>query len=266
MFTQHNFPNMKTVYFCSCESETGDEKDVSKLVQKCLNKSVSNRTITKQEAMCEIGKLPMVICSEFIDTISLSGAVKVSNGVNSNYTTFLSRYNKRNIHLDKSLHQFFHLTKNTHTRSTSKKEFVPHYVGGGGQPTYPVSRKFARVEILKHMPWSKNNPLPDINETNVIEQFEEFRKSEHCPVSVLIALERAKNRVEMKKKGYTEPTTEDIEESQLMDPVIDEETRDLVHLTNNLVERTNIFESLENSGFDIGRNYEWSKRINKVSK
>jgi hypothetical protein len=51
-----------------------------------------------------------------------------------------------------------------------------------------------------------------------------------------------------------------------MDPVVDEETRDLVHLTNNLMERTNMFESLENSGFDIGKIYEWSKRINRVSK
>jgi hypothetical protein len=94
-----------------CESETGDEKDVIKTVQKCLNRSVASRTITKQEAVCQIGKLPLVICSESIDTISLSGAMRVSNGVNSNYKTFLSEYNTRTTHLDKSLHQFFHLTK-----------------------------------------------------------------------------------------------------------------------------------------------------------
>ncbi len=39
-----------------------------KTVQKCLNKSISNRTITKQEAMCQVGKLSLVICSESIDT------------------------------------------------------------------------------------------------------------------------------------------------------------------------------------------------------
>lgn len=63
-----------------------------KTVQKCLNKSISNRTITKQEAMCQVGKLPLVICSESIDTISLSGVVRVKETESYNYKTLISRY------------------------------------------------------------------------------------------------------------------------------------------------------------------------------
>ncbi len=63
-----------------------------KTVQKCLNKSIFNRTITKQEAMCQVGKLPLVICSESIDTISLSGVVRVNESENKNYKTLISRY------------------------------------------------------------------------------------------------------------------------------------------------------------------------------
>ena len=103
-----------------------------KTVQKCLNKSISNRTITKQEAMCQVGKLPLVICSESIDTISLSGVVRVKETESYNCKTLISRYSTRTMHLDKSLHEYFHITKN----HNPKKEFVPHYVGGGGQPTY----------------------------------------------------------------------------------------------------------------------------------
>jgi hypothetical protein len=55
----------------SCETETGDENDIIKTVQKCLNKTVSSRTITKQEAVCQLGKLPLVICSETIGTVCL---------------------------------------------------------------------------------------------------------------------------------------------------------------------------------------------------
>jgi hypothetical protein len=95
----------------SCETETGDENDIIKTVQKCLNKTVSSRTITKQEAVYQLEKLPLVICSETIDTVSLSGAVRISNNKNSTYKTFLSKYNLRTTHLDKSLHQFFHITK-----------------------------------------------------------------------------------------------------------------------------------------------------------
>lgn len=215
--------------------------------------------------MCEIGKLPLVICSESIDTISLSGMVKVKNAESCNYKTLLAKYNTRTTHLDKSLHQFYHIIKNSHKPTKTKKEVVPHYVGGGGQPTYPVSKKYARVEMLKHIPWSKDVPLPEMNDDNILHLFEEFRKSPNCPSSVNISLERIKNRIEMRKKGYTEPISEEIEESQYLDSDIDDEIRDLVNLANNLMEQTNMFESLEQAGFDIGKNYDWSKRFNKVS-
>ena len=211
--------------------------------------------------MCQVGKLPLVICSDFIDTISLSGMMRVSESENRNYKTLLSKYINRNMHLEKSLHEYFHMTKNI----SPTKEFVPHYVGGGGQPTYPVSKNYARVEMMKHIPWGKHNPLPDMNDTNILNLFEEFRKSDHCPVSVNIALERAKNRIEMRKKGYKEPIAEEVEESQFLNSDIDEETRELVNVANNLSEQTNMFESVEQKGFDIGREYDWSKRFHKVS-
>jgi hypothetical protein len=50
-----------------------------KTVQKCLNRSIANRTITKQETVCQLGKLPFVICSEKIDVISLSKAVRITH-------------------------------------------------------------------------------------------------------------------------------------------------------------------------------------------
>jgi hypothetical protein len=64
----------------------------------------------------------------------------------------------------------------------------------------------------KHIPWSKTNPLPDMNDANVLNLFEEFRKSDHCPVSVNIALEFFQPRLEMHIKGFTEPIAEEIEE------------------------------------------------------
>jgi len=40
--------------------------------------------------------------------------------------------------------------------------------GGGGQPSYPISINFARTEMIKHIPWHKNNPLPTLTEANDI--------------------------------------------------------------------------------------------------
>jgi hypothetical protein len=94
--------------------------------------------------MCQVGKLPLVICSEVMDTISLSGVTKVSDSENNTFKTLLSRYSSQSIHHDKSLHEYFHITKN----HNPKKEFIPHYVGGGGQPTYPVSKNYKHIRTI----------------------------------------------------------------------------------------------------------------------
>ncbi len=38
--------------------------------------------------------------------------------------------------------------------------------------------------MLKHIPWSKDVPLPEMNDDNILHLFEEFRKSPNCPSSV----------------------------------------------------------------------------------
>ncbi len=245
----------------SCAQEKSFHKNVVKTVQRCLNKSVSNKT----RVHVWNWKIPLVICSESIDAISLSGIVKVKNAKICNYKTLFAKYNTRTAHLDKSLYQFYHITKNGHIPTNIRKICVPHYVGGGGQPTYSVSKKYARVEMLKHITWSKDMQLPEMNDDNILDLFEEFRKSSNFPLSVDIPLERIKTRIEMHWKGYCATVIEEIEESWLLNSDIDDETQDLVNLASNLMEYTNIFEYLEQAGFDIGKNYDWSKKFNKVS-
>jgi hypothetical protein len=87
----------------SCQTETCDQKDVIKTVQKCLNRKVAQRTISKQEAMCELAKLPIVICSQTIETVSLPGVLKVCNSPHT--TIFLNRYKYRKDQGNLSLHQ-----------------------------------------------------------------------------------------------------------------------------------------------------------------
>ncbi len=88
-----------------------------------------------------------------------------------------------------SLHQYFHYKKNDIQHSSSQKEIVP-YAGGSGQPKYPVTHSYAQMELLKHKPWNISNQPS--NDQNVIEEFEEFLKTEQCPLSVKLNYERAK--------------------------------------------------------------------------
>jgi hypothetical protein len=53
-----------------------------------------------------------------------------------------------------------------------------------------------------------------MNDTTILQLFEDFLKSAHIPLSVSICLERAKNRYEMHKKGINEPVHEVIQESK----------------------------------------------------
>jgi hypothetical protein len=153
-----------------CEIETGVERDIIKVVQKCLNKTIASRTTSKQEATCLLAKLPLVICSDSVETISLAKISRVSNRYDCTYKKMIAKYNNKTEHLDISLHQFFCLTN----MNNNRKEIVPHYVGGGGQPTFPISKNFARVEMLKHIPWSDCHPLPELNDLTTIPLFEEF--------------------------------------------------------------------------------------------
>jgi len=86
--------------------------------------------------MCELSRKPMVICSEVIETVSLSGYTKLSSDGNYNTSkTLLTKYKNRTIDLHLSLHDFFHKIKNQSPKKG--REYVPHYVGGSGQPVYP---------------------------------------------------------------------------------------------------------------------------------
>ncbi len=120
--------------------------------------------------------------------------------------------------------------------------------------------------MLKPIPWSKDFHIPEMNDNNILYLFEEFRNISNCPSSVNISREGINNRIKMNKNGYTEHIAEDIEQSQFLDSDIYNETQDLVNLANTLMEQTNMFESLEQVGFDIGKNYDQSKRFIKVSK
>jgi hypothetical protein len=92
-----------------------------------LNQSVANRTITKQEAMCELGGLSLVICSDNIESISLSGATKLRIQGELTSETFFCQYCNRNECLDMSLHAYYHYCKNIKGRkSDSQKITIPH--------------------------------------------------------------------------------------------------------------------------------------------
>src|SRR5687767_12793456 len=92
---------------------SGTTNDVKKIARKPLNKTSKDKVISKQECMCHLAKLDLFLCSESIETVSISGQYRLCTSGEAKYS-FLSKYAKRDSikFNDKSLHQYFHCVKN----------------------------------------------------------------------------------------------------------------------------------------------------------
>src|SRR5687767_2713249 len=103
---------MKALILVS-QDVSGTTNEVKRIARKLLNKTTKDKVISKQECMCHLGKLNLFLCSEAIETVSISGEYRLCTSGESKYS-FLSRYAKRNdpFSNDMSLHQYFHSVKN----------------------------------------------------------------------------------------------------------------------------------------------------------
>ena len=54
----------------SAEEVSGNIDDVITLARKLLNRAVVSRLVPKQECMVELDKLPLILCSETIESIN----------------------------------------------------------------------------------------------------------------------------------------------------------------------------------------------------
>ena len=132
--------------------------------------------------------------------------------------------------------------------------YIPHFVGGNGQPKYPVTMSYARSTILTHMPWDdKRKPT---YEGKWIEKFNDFIKSSECPTSVKIAYALAKDRY-VKKMTYVEPTAKEEHCDFEATAKMDDETKDILSLVSTFTQSTSPEVAINGFSKDHGLNYAW---------
>src|SRR5687767_14311667 len=73
---------------------SGTTNDVKRIARKLLNKTTKDKVISKQECMCHLAKLDLVLCSESFETVSISGEYRLCTDGESK-STFLPKYAKR---------------------------------------------------------------------------------------------------------------------------------------------------------------------------
>jgi len=141
--------------------------------------------IPKQECCVILGGMDLTFCTETIENVSISGYNKIKKKENNDIVT---RYaTRRQEHLDLSLYQYYQMIKE---EEKTEKVCIPHFIGGSGQPVYPVTPNYARTTLLIHKPWHythRPNPHQDW-----VKEFNTFINNPSCPHSVLVAYQRVR--------------------------------------------------------------------------
>ena len=237
------------------EDSTGDRKrDSSKLAKQVMNKSLAHKMISKQENMVHLAGLDLHLCSEIIDTISVSGGYRLSEDNHvSKGNSFLKNYGSRKDNLTKSFDDDLICTKK---KGKGGKLIIPHYVGGKTFPVYPPTKDYARSVLLLYKPWVGTFVEEG---RDFVGEFNKFILSTDCPVKVSIPYRRIQQRVES-RSVYKEPVSqvESIDHSQFSTD-ISEETREAVDIASTFpVGCEDDEDRLLEYKFEKGQNYDWS--------
>ena len=133
----------------------GDRSDIARVCKQVMNKAVTKRIISKQEACVLLGELDLVSCTETIQSVSISDSKMVALSEDmkksSQKKMFINEYKSRPPEFeDYSLHAYFHHTRNS---SSQGKLIIPNFVGVNGTPKFPVTDDYARHTLIVHRPW-----------------------------------------------------------------------------------------------------------------
>ena len=230
------------------EETTGDNYELQRVTKKILNKAASRRLISKQEASVLLSDLPLTMCSDLFEVVSLSNWTRISSEEKQKQDCkFINLYAKREKefhHL--SLKQYWHFHR---VHLQGKCDVIPHFVGLSATATYPVSENYAKYILILHKPWSKH--VPDLKQWHSL--FDQFIKSDQCPISARMEYDRVVQR-HFDKTKFVEPVAAKADHSA--NP-ISEDDKTIIMLAGmgaNDIEdyETSIFENI-----DRGIDYQW---------
>ena len=231
----------------------GGVEDLRRVAKQVMNKSATKRLISKQEAMVLLSGLPLTMCTETVESVSINNSREIKRTPSAEATDkrFVSVYGRRKICLDMSLDEYFCCVKN-HPRRLAEggKYIIPNFVGISGAPCYPVSEAYARHTIVVYKPWTEYPTNQDW-----IKEFNDFINSENCPKSCKMSYERVMQRHYNKLTHY-EPTTSAADHQGNAVP---EEETNLLNLVGLPLTEEYDAERFILESINRGIEYEWDK-------
>jgi PIF1-like helicase len=245
-----------------------EDMTTTTLARMILNRTLKTRLISKQEAMVQLAGLDLWRCSESIQTVSISQSYKlrkeyVSANEGGPYRQYANRLKKaspteESLLKQMTFNQYFTFKKQT--KSQSKNEVIPHYVGGKCIPTWPITFEYARSILVIHSPWANTFDIPD---EKVMDEFSFKYFTHQFPESVYLDINRALEKY-TSNSAFKEPTAaSNIQQNtNLGQNDGTEENEEAI----NAVGTIPFFDEFnEYAGIDFGENYQWSDAKIKLS-
>lgn len=252
------YSNVSFSFFSTQELE-GNNNDLIRLSKKMLNKTTSNRVISKQECMVENTELPLNLCSELIQIVGITGSSRVTTTDRTSKPSMLASYAQRDD-CDECLSfcQYVHKIMG----NGSSKIAVPHFVGLNSAPSFPVTASYARGSLIIHIPW-RNYRFHKLDDGSCIKLFSEVIDT-LLPRSVKLNYHQAKNRYETelrKSIACKDSVNDDSDSDEGEEPESDDDKMVLQYMTT-LPSHSNTtgFDDCVGEGVCTGKSYDWSIR------
>ena len=103
---------------------------MKRVATRCMNQLHKDEIIGKQEADCLMGGLDLFLCSETIETISISGMMSIDSNGNISEKKDLTNYKNRQNECELKMSFYEWLIYKKSKNSKGKTAVIPHFVGG----------------------------------------------------------------------------------------------------------------------------------------
>jgi len=243
------------------ENVRGDINDVIRVARQGLNRSNASRIISKQECMVELTGLPLVLCSEDIENINISGAMKLQNRVqNDQSRTLIKQYQNRPNELEQlSFCEFVHHENKAKNKT---RTIIPHFIGMTSTPTYPPTVSYARATLIIHSPW-RSAKFHKLSDSECLSQFDFNIRNNIFPRSVILTYHKIKAQY-LEHRLYNEPT-QNYEPNENGEEILTNEEEQLIRAMTSFNTSANLTVIINGMEYNRGISYDWSKPTKYVS-
>ena len=157
----------------------------------------SKRLIPIQEAVHEIDRMSLTLCSEEISYVSLASCTKLRKKNESKPKDLVYCYANRDVKYEHySLDRYFYEVFIKESFMTDKdsgrvKDRILIANGLNCRPCHPIDYNYARGMLIMHKPWSVRKPLDTRNKQATIDTFRRMLEEKQVPSNVWTEYMRA---------------------------------------------------------------------------